>query len=272
MRPIRTISVFPTLLTLGNLVCGFFAIVIASRVDKPSTTLWVLADTQNVMYSGILIFLAMIFDGLDGYVARLSNTASDFGAQLDSLSDVVTFGVAPGFLLVKMCPQFTIVHNETIWVIAAAYAACAALRLARFNVETSDEDEHMQFSGLPSPAAALSIAGFAIMFFTLRNVDAPLKDVRDVIDRVLQSILPYFGIFVALLMVSRIPYPHVVNQIFRGQKTFAHVVAVVFALMTIILIRGYSIPIIFCAFVFYGPIRFGWQKWMHRKEKEEPMF
>ncbi|MCC6125560.1 MAG: CDP-diacylglycerol--serine O-phosphatidyltransferase [Pirellulales bacterium] len=274
MRPIRTISVFPTLLTLGNLACGFFAIVVASRVDKPIKPIPadILLDSTNVMISGWLIFLAMIFDGLDGYVARLSNTASDFGAQLDSLSDVVTFGVAPGFLLVKMCPQATYLHNHAMWVIAAVYAACAALRLARFNVETGDEDEHLQFSGLPSPAAAAAIAGFAIMFFTLRNADAPLKDFRGVIDTVLQSILPYFGIFVALLMVSRIPYPHVANQIFRGQKTFAHVVAVVFALMTIMLIRGYSIPIIFSAFVFYGPTRFAWQKWMNRKEKEEPMF
>jgi CDP-diacylglycerol--serine O-phosphatidyltransferase len=272
MRPIRTISVFPTLLTLGNLVCGFFAIVIASRVGKPAALGWVPLDTTNVMYSGILIFLAMVFDGLDGYVARLSNTASDFGAQLDSLSDVVTFGVAPGFLLVKMCPNFTLLHNETIWVIAAVYAACAALRLARFNVETSDEDDHLQFNGLPSPAAAAVIASFAIMFYTLRNSDAATKDLREIVDGILQHILPYFGTFVALLMVSRIPYPHVVNQIFRGQKSFAHIVAVVFALMTVMLIRGYSIPIIFSAFAFYGPVRFTWHKWTHRKEKEEPMF
>ena len=121
------------------------------------------------MLSGWLIFVAMIFDGLDGYVARLSRTASDFGAQLDSLCDVVSFGVAPGFLLVKMCPQFTYLHRQAVWVIAAAFAACAALRLARFNVETSDDDDHLYFSGLPSPAAAAVIAGFAIMFYTLRQ-------------------------------------------------------------------------------------------------------
>jgi CDP-diacylglycerol--serine O-phosphatidyltransferase len=225
------------------------------------------------MISGVLIFIAMIFDGLDGYVARLSNTASEFGAQLDSLSDVVTFGVAPGFLLVKMCPKFTIVHNETIWVIAAVYAACTALRLARFNVETNDEDDHLEFNGLPSPAAAAVIASFAIMLYTLRNVDAPqMMDTRLMVDRILQNILPYFGVFVAILMVSRIPYPHVVNQVFRGQRTFAHVVAVVFAIMTVMLIRGYSIPLLFCGFVLYGPLRFAWLKWTRRKEKEEPMF
>ena len=110
------------------------------------------------MLAGWLIFLAMIFDALDGHVARLAKTTSDFGAQLDSLCDVVTFGVAPAFLLVKMCPGFTFNHSQMVWIIAAAYACCAALRLARFNVETDDEDDHMNFSGLPSPAAA-SVVG-----------------------------------------------------------------------------------------------------------------
>lgn len=263
------------MLTLGNLVCGFFAIVVASRIQKPmeETLYWTASNNWNVLLSGLLIFLAMIFDALDGYVARLSNTASDFGAQLDSLSDVITFGAAPGFLLVKMCPNFTIVHNETMWVIAAVYAACAALRLARFNVETSDEDDHLEFNGLPSPAAAAVIASFAIMFYTLRNVTpTPLKGIRESADLILQNILPFLGIFVALLMVSRIRYPHVVNQLFRGQKSFAHVVAVLFSLMALMIIRGYSIPIIFCGFAFYGPVRVAWQKWMNRKEREEPMF
>jgi len=193
MRPIRTISVFPTLLTLGNLVCGFFAIVVAARVEKPVApppdveNARILLDAWNVMISGWLIFLAMVFDALDGYVARLARTSSDFGAQLDSLCDLVTFGVAPGFLLVKMCPRFAYFHSEAVWVIAAAFAACAALRLARFNVETGDEDEHAHFTGLPSPAAAAAIAGFAIMFYTLRQPDNPLIH-ADRIDIALQSI------------------------------------------------------------------------------------
>ena len=171
MRPIRTIAVFPTLLTLGNLICGFFAIVVAARIEKPAAILSNvdMGDTRNVMLSGCLIFVAMIFDGLDGYVARLARTSSDFGAELDSLCDVVSFGVAPGFLLVKMCPRFTYLHDQAVWIIAAAFAACAALRLARFNVETSDDDDHLYFSGLPSPAAAAVIAGFAIMFYQLRQ-------------------------------------------------------------------------------------------------------
>lgn len=119
MRRIRTVAVLPTLFTLANLVCGFFAIVVAARVDPPTEDQTPRAEVigtfnlfkavrsldkedpvHNCMLSAWLIFLAMIFDALDGHVARLSKTTSDFGAQLDSLCDVVTFGVAPAFLLV----------------------------------------------------------------------------------------------------------------------------------------------------------------------------
>jgi CDP-diacylglycerol--serine O-phosphatidyltransferase len=272
MRTIRTIAILPTMFTLGNLVCGFFGIVIASRVDAPATALGDLAkDPTNCMYSAFLIFLAMVFDALDGYVARLSRTASDFGAELDSLCDVITFGVTPAFLLVKMCPRFAYFHRDAVWVIAASSAACAALRLARFNVETSDDDEHLHFSGLPSPAAAGAIAGFAIMFYTLRKEDNPLLYATH-IDTVLQTVLPFFAILVALLMVSRIPYPHVVNQIFRGQRSFAQLVAVIFTLVAIMVFRGYALPIVFAAFTLYGPARFGWEKLVQRRHQEESLF
>jgi CDP-diacylglycerol---serine O-phosphatidyltransferase len=272
MRPIRTISVFPTLLTLGNLICGFFAVVVAARIEKPVTLAEIEAiDTMNVMYSGCLIFVAMIFDGLDGYVARLARSASDFGAQLDSLCDVVSFGVAPGFLLVKMCPRFTYFHSQTVWIIAAAFAACAALRLARFNVETSDDDDHLYFSGLPSPAAAAVIAGFAIAFYTLRQAANPLI-FADRIDSFLQAILPFFGLLVALLMVSRIRYPHIPNRVLRGQRSFGHVVAVLFCFVALMVVRGYAALIVACAFALYGPVHVAWEKWVKRKPPEEPLF
>ena len=291
MRRIRTVAVFPTMFTLGNLVCGFFSIVVASRVDSPQSieesidipssktiplrhpirNLDPEDPTHNVMLSGWLIFLAMIFDALDGHVARLSRTTSDFGAQLDSLCDVVTFGVAPGFLLVKMCPQFSFLHREAVWIIAASFAACAALRLARFNVETGEEDDHLHFSGLPSPAAAASIAGFAILFYELRRGETPLAYAAD-IEWWVQRILPFFAVMVALLMVSRIPYPHVVNQMFRGQKSFGHVVGLLFAIVAIMLIRGYSVPIIGCLFVLASPIRYFVLRLLRHRQEPDPLF
>jgi CDP-diacylglycerol--serine O-phosphatidyltransferase len=283
MRKIRTIAVLPTLFTLGNLVCGFFSIVVASRVERPVTDqippspagVVVAFDsndpTHNIMLSGWLIFLGMIFDALDGHVARLARTSSDFGAELDSLCDVVTFGVAPGFLLVKMCPYLAYYHPEAIWVIAAALPVCAALRLARFNVETPEDDDHLNFSGLPSPAAAGSIAGFAILFYTLRRDTSSLPNLQQ-IDSIMEIWVCLFALAVAALMVSRIPYPHVVNQIFRGQRSFGHIVSVVFALMAIVISQGYSIPIICSIFVLGPPLRFFWQRVQRRSPENEPLF
>jgi CDP-diacylglycerol--serine O-phosphatidyltransferase len=298
MKPLRTIAVLPTMFTLGNLVCGFFAIVVAARVSAPTLPAEIAPadlddvpavaspaartkplpetsreDLENVMFSGWLIFIAMLFDALDGHVARLSRTSSDFGAQLDSLCDVVSFGVAPGFLLVKMCPRFAFLHKEAVWIIAASFAACAALRLARFNVETGDEDEHLYFSGLPSPAAAGSIAGFAIVFLTLMGYGGLRPPpYADTIYAVLQTVLPFYAILVALLMVSRIPYPHVVNQVFRGERSFSHVVKLVFALVAVMVIRGYAVPIVFCVFVLGSPLRFAWERIVRRRHQEEPVF
>lgn len=291
MRRIRTVAVFPTMFTLGNLMCGFFSIVVAARVDAPKTieesieiprseaiplrhpirNLDPENPTHNVMLSGWLIFLAMVFDALDGHVARLARTTSDFGAQLDSLCDVVTFGVAPGFLLVKMCPQFSFLHREAVWIIAFSYAACAALRLARFNVETGEEDDHLNFSGLPSPAAAASIAGFGILFYELRRDDNQLLYAAN-IDHAVQTLLPFFAVLVGLLMVSRIPYPHVVNQMFRGQRSFGHVVGLLFALVAIMLIRGYSVPIVGCAFVLGSPLRYLWLRLFRGRPAQESIF
>ena len=271
MRRIPTVAVLPTLFTLGNVVCGFFAIVVASRILKPTSP--EVQDLDNVLLSAWLIFLAMIFDALDGHIARLARSTSDFGAQLDSLCDAVTFGVAPGFLMVKMCPQFTYLHEHAPWIIAATYTVCAVMRLARFNVESNEADDHLRFKGLPSPAAAGSIAGFAIFFSTLRDETNifPLG-FRLGLDEKLQHILPWFTLLVAALMVSQVPYPHVINQLFRGHRSFTHLVGIVFSLVAIMVIRGYAVPIICVIFVLGPPIRFFWEKWYQRKEGKEPLF
>ncbi len=289
MKRIRTVAVFPTMFTLANLICGFFAIVVASRVPADSriqpapeiaihSPVNVALDpndpTHNIVLSGWLIFLAMIFDALDGHVARLARITSDFGAQLDSLSDMVTFGVAPAFLMVKMVPDFAYLHREAMWIIAAVFAACAAIRLARFNVETEENDDHFTFTGLPSPAAAGSIASFAILFYTLRVSTNHLAYAND-IDWYMRRFLPAFTLVLGLLMVSRIPYPHVVNQLLHGQRSMGHIVALLFSLVVIVAVQGYSVPIICSLFVLGPPLRYAWQRWRNRNQAQqetEPLF
>ncbi len=278
MRPVRPIAVLPTLFTLGNLVCGFFAIVVASRIAKPGTVdvvpaprletagqLWGSVDpTHNLLLCGALIIMAMLFDMFDGQVARLTRSASDFGGQLDSLCDVVSFGVAPAFLLVKMCPQFTQLHREAVWSIAALFTCCAALRLARFNVETDEHDDHGWFAGLPSPAAAAVIASFAILSYTIRN-EINFEVYRD-FDWWMQRLLPIFSIGVALLMVSRVPYPHVVTQLLRGKRSFAHIVMIVVAMIVLFTVRWYAIPILGCGYVALPALRAVWLALARRKQ------
>jgi len=292
MHRLRAISVLPTLFTLGNLVCGFFAIVAAARVEAPTSqerpraaaiSLSAAAPTQmlrdlnnadpvhNAMLAGWLIFLAMVFDALDGHIARLTKASTDFGAQLDSLCDAVSFGVAPAFLLVKLCPGFTFNHSQMVWIIAAAYACCAVLRLARFNVEADADDDHMSFSGLPSPAAASVVASFAILFYTLRRENNEFQYAA-AIDGILQQVLPFLTLAVALLMVSRIPYPHLVNHLFRGQKSFGHVVALIFTAAAVMIVRGVAVPIMCVGFALSGPAKYAWQELFQRKPHDEPLF
>jgi CDP-diacylglycerol--serine O-phosphatidyltransferase len=278
MRRIRAVSVFPTLFTLGNLVCGFFAIVVAARIAKPGDASFVpspqldsarelfgsLDPTHNVMLCGMLIFLAMAFDMFDGQVARMAKVTSDFGAQLDSLCDVVSFGVAPGILLVKMCPQFTQVHREAIWCIAALYACCAAMRLARFNVETDDEDDHSSFEGLPSPAAAAVIASFAVFSYTVRS---EINYVNfEGFDWWLQRLMPLVALAIALLMVSRIPYPHLVTHLVHGQKSFPQLVAIVFVIMALVTVRFYVIPVLCVIYALAPPLAYAW-RWSWRRRR-----
>jgi CDP-diacylglycerol--serine O-phosphatidyltransferase len=293
MKPIRAIAVLPTLFTLGNLVCGFFAIVVLSRIEKPAVAEFArpaqmielkgLATakefigsddpTHNLMLCGALILLAMIFDAVDGQVARITRATSDFGAQLDSLCDLVSFGLAPAILLVKMCPQFTSMHSEAVWTIAAVFACCAALRLARFNVELDNDDDHTMFAGLPTPAAAAAIASFAILSYSLRNEAAVVTHENfERYDWWMQRLLPLFAVVIALLMVSRIPYPHPLTQFLRGQRTFAQLIALLFSLMAILIAWRYAIPLICVLFVVIPPVRFAWESLWHRRRREESLF
>jgi CDP-diacylglycerol--serine O-phosphatidyltransferase len=291
MKPIRAIAVLPTLFTLGNLVCGFFAIVVLSRIERPETASIPPAPTvelnleaarnliesndptHNLMLCGALILLAMIFDAVDGQLARLGRNSSDFGGQLDSLCDLVSFGLAPAILLVKMCPQFTIVHGKEIWSIAALFVCCAALRLARFNVESDADDDHALFAGLPTPAAAATIASFAILSYSLRNEVAVVTHENfDLYDLWMQRLLPFLAIVIAILMVSRIPYPHPLAQFVSGQRSFAQLVAIVFALLAVLIVRAYAVPLLCLLFVVVPPVRFTWEILLRRRARKESLF
>lgn len=267
-------AVFPTLLTLGNAACGFGAITFAAKVGPDP------AGEHDLFLSAVLIFLAMLFDMLDGSVARWAKQTSEFGAQLDSLCDAVSFGVAPAFLMLRVIhsmesaadasgialgvheqPLFTY-WSRLLWVIGALFALCALLRLARFNVETDEDDSHNYFSGLPSPAAAATVASFPIALKELRvrafAQDEPSRSIAEWLIPSIHLVLPLVTLAVAILMVSRFKYAHVFNQV-RGQRSRIHVIQIMLLLATVFLLRE-AMPLIFCVFAFTPPARSAWRE------------
>jgi CDP-diacylglycerol--serine O-phosphatidyltransferase len=242
------------------------------------------ANIQWLWWSALMILGAMVFDMLDGRVARLARTTSDFGGQLDSLCDAISFGVAPAFLLLKLCgdaDRFAVspLWIRGLWMIAVLFVVCAAMRLARFNVENDHSPEsHLWFKGLPSPAAAGAVASAAILRHELR--DPPLEDVLATlainprhVEQLLDIGLPLATVALAILMVSRVPYPHLVNQLLRGRRSFTHLVKLVFIAATIVLTQvtlGLAVPLVFWGFALGCPLALLLKQLWGREPAEEP--
>ena len=239
LRRLREVPVLPSLVTLGNLFCGFLAIAKvadALRMARPGEAF----DTVAPLFATatVLILVAMVLDALDGRIARMTGQMTPFGAQLDSMADMVTFGVAPAFLgkvLVDWHAQtdpnhLLPLHPKLYYAAAAVYVLCAALRLARFNVETGmDEDDHREFKGLPSPAAASVVCALIALFCTRNDPDAELgrwilgPAHFDAIVVVMPAVLVLLG----LLMVSRVPYMHAMHTILRKRHSMPFLSALV---------------------------------------------
>lgn len=258
MRRRRNIAMLPALLTLGNGVCGFASIIMASRIHRDALYTGSEQHEQAMSLlavSGFLIFAGMLFDVLDGRMARLTNAASRFGAELDSLCDVITFGAAPAFLLLKMGPRPDqhFLYN-ILFVSSTTYVVCTILRLARFNIEsTPDAESHRYFKGLPSPAAAGCIASIAITRHELIGYQKVID--IDLFQRIVSVTLPFAAIGLALLMVSNLVYPHLVNQSLRGRRPFSHLVELVAIVAVVMVIRELSFVLVFWGFALSGLIR-----------------
>lgn len=285
---LRRIAVLPSLATLANAVCGFAAIHFTARgMNEPNKAWLERPELTFFAVAGYLIFLAMVADALDGRLARMSRSSSSFGGQLDSLADMVSFGVAPAFLMLRVVenglaemvrpasPIFGSIPGRLLWLMAAMYVCCAALRLARFNVENSpEESSHLGFSGLPSPAAGAAVAALVLLYGDLgpELQAGPVPAVALVGSRIVIYTLPFVTVAVSLLMVSRIPYKHILNQLVRGRKPFSHLVLLV--LCTLGLIWGLKLQLTLAiaslGFAASGPARWLWQKRSERIRTTHP--
>lgn len=203
-RPARKgIYLLPNLLTTGALFAGFYAVLSGF--------------SGQYEWAAMAIFAAMIFDGLDGRVARMTNTQSDFGVQYDSLSDMVSFGVAPAVVAYG----WGVSSLGKLGLAAAfVYASCAALRLARFNVQASSSDGKV-FTGLPSPVAAALVAGFVWSVYDL-STSLWLSSLGAVITAI-----------AGLLMVSNFKYPSFKELDMRGKVPFVVILSAVMGFVVI---------------------------------------
>ncbi|MDT8991229.1 CDP-diacylglycerol--serine O-phosphatidyltransferase [Curvibacter sp. APW13] len=216
----KGIYILPNLFTLAALFCGFYAIVMAvnGRFDL----------------AALGVFCAMVLDSLDGRVARMTNTQSAFGEQMDSLADMVSFGAAPALISYIWALRDL---GRWGWFAAFVYCACAALRLARFNVNTAVVDKRY-FQGLPSPAAAALVAGFIWLSTDLGRSGASLA-------------WPMFfvALYAGLTMVTNVPFFSFKDIGMRKSVPFAVIVLIA---LVIALINIDPPTVMFGIFVLYG--------------------
>ena len=234
----RGIFLLPNLLTLGALFAGFYAVIAGM--------------SGNFNEAGWAIMIAAICDGLDGRIARLTNTQSAFGAQFDSLSDMVSFGMAPA--LVAFCWALQDL-GKIGWVAAFVYAACAALRLARFNTQLAVADKNF-FTGLASPSAAALVAGTVWMFTDAGVAGADVAWLMAVL-------VPVAG----LLMVSNVRYNSFKGLDLKGKVPFVALLAVVLVFVVVSIDPAKVLLLFFFAYSMSGPVFEIWVKFFRKRKK-----
>ncbi|PIQ96365.1 MAG: CDP-diacylglycerol--serine O-phosphatidyltransferase [Nitrospinae bacterium CG11_big_fil_rev_8_21_14_0_20_56_8] len=224
-NPRRGIYILPSLFTTGNVFCGFYAFI-AVMNERYHVAAWA-------------IVVAIIFDILDGRVARLTRTTSAFGVQYDSLADIVSFGMAPAFLAYSWVLK---PFGRLGWMAAFLFLLCGALRLARFNV-TQPDVRGDQFIGLPIPAAAAVIASIVIAFEDLFA------------SRLNPAIMVVVVYLLAFLMVSNIRYPALKKIEFKKRVSFMRFLFVILGIYVFATIPRVAVFLVSFIYAITGPIK-----------------
>ncbi|MHC1763214.1 MAG: CDP-diacylglycerol--serine O-phosphatidyltransferase [Verrucomicrobiia bacterium] len=253
----------PNLMTAGNLFCGFAALtkIVEADINAPDFT-------SVIRHALFFIFLACIFDLLDGRVARMGGSESPFGREFDSLADMISFGVAPAFLVHRIVLRDVFVNfAEVGWFIASIYVICGALRLARFNclATMSGSGGSKEFLGFPIPAAAGLVASLTLFLMWF--------DDRGFAKGNWRYVLPVIMIFLSIMMVSEVKYPSFKKLDLRVTRPFTKTVAAILFIGSLLLLRGiilpFVLPTIFTAYLVYGFIRPRISRQMRREIEDE---
>lgn len=240
----RGVHLIPNILTTGNLFSGLAAVVLVFH--------------GRLEAAAIAILIAMVFDVLDGTSARLTDSTSEFGVEYDSLSDLISFGLAPGFLIYAWALKSPGMLGAAIMF---AYVACGALRLARFNVIVANSGDHRFFTGLPIPAAAGLIATFYIFN----------KHIGHLPDDVLPSVVIALSLLMAFLMVSTVTYRSVKQLNFEGQHHFMYLVWAVLILVSVMAYPQLMLFLICLGYVSSGLLEKGWDLVTAADKRDTPV-
>jgi CDP-diacylglycerol--serine O-phosphatidyltransferase len=257
----------PNLLTAGNLFCGFVALTKIVEADPSSD-----GFSGQIRLALAFILLACIFDLLDGRVARLGGAESPFGREFDSLADLISFGVAPAFLVHRIVLRDVFVnHPEIGWFIASIYLICGAFRLARFNVlSLQPGGSGKDFLGFPIPSAAALVASLTLLMMWI--------DEKDFSVGYLRYVLPVLMLFLSWMMVSHVRYPSFKSLDLRATRTFTKtLVAILFVGCVLVLrekILVFVLPAFFTLYLVYGFVRprlsRAWRREIEEDDEDEP--
>ena len=248
----------PNLMTGANLFCGFLAL---TRIVEWNSTSGSYHDIKMALF---FILLACIFDLLDGRVARMGGAESPFGREFDSLADIISFGVAPAFLMYRVVLQDVFInHPKWGWLIASVYLLCGAFRLARFNclAALAGTGGGKEFLGFPIPAAAGLVASLTLFMIWWDEKEFSRANWR--------YALPVIMIFLSAMMVSEVKYPTFKKLDLRATRTFTKTLVAILLLGSAFILQDkllyWVMPLFFTAYLVYGFIR----PHVSRKMREE---
>jgi CDP-diacylglycerol--serine O-phosphatidyltransferase len=247
------IYLLPNLFTAANLFCGFLAITRIVEADMAEPLVFGRVIREAILY----IILACVFDLLDGRVARMGGYESPFGREFDSLADIVSFGVAPAFLVHRVVLRDVFINLPQMgWFIASIYLICGAFRLARFNCLAAmnpDGGGGKEFLGFPIPAAAGLVSSLTLFLLWWND------KVSDFKDGWARYTLPVLLVFLSIMMVSQVRYPTFKKLDLRTTKPFTKMIVIILAIGFVFILKEKVLPpvlpLVFTAYLVYGFIR-----------------
>jgi CDP-diacylglycerol--serine O-phosphatidyltransferase len=255
------IYLWPNLMTAGNLLCGFFAImyIVTYRSKVPGQDF----DPAHAhhYYNAIMLILgACLFDALDGRIARMVGEESPFGREFDSLADIISFGMAPALLVHEIVlKEFNEDWDRLGWIIAVFYLLCGAMRLARFNCTAAAGScgDSRDFQGCPIPAAAGVISSITLLLLNLYSKDKEIGNWK--------YVLVIIMVLLSLLMFSNVKYPSFKGLSWRTRRSFPWVLGAICMVLLIVWKWHIMLPTLFLSYLFYGLVR----PWVSKRWRQE---